>query len=725
VPFRATLLALFCSLSVTAYAETPAPQGKALELGDINVNALAPTPNALPPVYSGGQVARGGQMGVLGNQDIMDVPFSMTAYTEELISDQQAETVGDVLLNDSSVRQSSGYSNQAQSFMIRGLPLYGDDISFNGLYGILPRQIVSTDALERVEVFKGPNAFINGVTPTGSGIGGGVNLQPKRAGDVPLRRFSTDISDDGRIGQHLDIGQRFGEDNRFGARLNLSQREGDTAIDDENQRSKLFALGLDYQGDALRLSGDFVYSKERINGGRSSVNLGDTTDIPDAPSADTNYAQDWGSSEIEDTFGMLRAEYDLNDSWTAYAAAGAKHTREVGTYDSTTLVGNDGSAITSGSYIPHNEDNTSAMTGLNGRFATGPVTHQLNVGLAGIWTQQRNAYDFGPGEYSNDIYHPIDVPPPTSGFSGGDLSDPSVTGKSIMRSAALSDTLGFIDDRLLITLGVRRQQLVVQGYDYDTGSRTSNYDESITTPVYGIVFKPWDHVSIYANRIEGLAKGPTAPTSSGSRVVINGNEVFAPSRSKQIEAGVKVDMGTYGATLGVYRIEQPADGYTQVIDDSTAVFIQDGEQVNKGVELNVFGEPLDGLRVLSGVTVMDTELKDTQDGANDGNRAIGVPSFQFNASVDWDIPGVQGAALNARMLRTGGQYADAANNLSLPSWNRFDAGARYAFKVQEKDVTLRFGVENIANKSYWESAQGGYLTQGEPRSAKLSGTIDF
>jgi iron complex outermembrane receptor protein len=40
-------------------------------------------------------------------------------------------------------------------------------------------------------------------------------------------------------------------------------------------------------------------------------------------------------------------------------------------------------------------------------------------------------------------------------------------------------------------------------------------------------------------------------------------------------------------------------------------------------------------------------------------------------------------------------------------------------------VTLRFGVENVANKKYWESAQGGYLTQGEPRVAKLSGTIDF
>jgi len=268
----------------------------------------------------------------------------------------------------------------------------------------------------------------------------------------------------------------------------------------------------------------------------------------------------------------------------------------------------------------------------------------------------------------------------------------------------------------------------VQGYNYasyGSGSRKSSYDESITTPVYGIVFKPWEHVSFYANHIEGLAQGPTSPTNSGSREVINGNEVYAPARSKQTELGVKVDMGTYGASLGFYRIEQPSDGYSEIIDADTARYVREGEQINKGVEMNVFGEPIDGLRLISGLTLMDTELKNTLNGANDGNRAIGVPTFQFNAGVDWDVPGLQGVALNARMLRTGGQYADAANNLSLPTWNRFDAGARYAFKVSEKDVTVRFGVENVANKKYWESAQGGYLTQGEPRVAKLSGTIDF
>lgn len=725
-PSRPALLALCCSVTLMAQAAEPIQ----LEATDVNADAVKPTPNALPEAFAGGQVARGGQMGVLGNQDIMDVPFTLTSYTSKLIEDQQAEDIGDVLANDPSVRESYGFGNQSKVFVIRGLPLAGDDIAFNGLYGILPRQIMSTDGVERVEVFKGPNAFLNGASPTGTGLGGNVNLQPKRAGDTPTRRYTQDISSDGRIGEHLDIGQRFGEDNRFGARLNLSQREGETAVDDQDQRTKLFVAGLDYRGDDFRLSTDFGYQKQRINHLRNSVRPGTATKVPTAPDASHNYGQDWTYSESEDTFGMVRGEWDLNESWTAYLAGGARHTREHGTYGTPVLVGNSGTATLGGSDIVHGEDNTSFSAGLNGRLQTGPVSHQIALGANTMWTQAENAYTFYRSTTGNtNIYNTGKLPRPTDvSMTGGDMGDPGVTGKTRNRSIALSDTLGLFDDRLLLTYGVRRQQLRVENYTYDgttlngvanpanDGSRNGPaYVKSVTTPVYGIVFKATDSVSLYANRIEGLAQGPTAPAN-----VVNAGEMFPPGRTKQLEAGIKLDKQTYGANLAVFRIEKPSDGYTL-----GNRFIRDGEQVNKGIELSVFGEPIDGLRLMAGGTRMTSEQKKTLNGTNDGNHAIGVPTFQLNASVDWDVPGVPGLALNARMLRTGGQFVDAANNLSLPTWNRFDAGARYKLKVSDKDLTLRVNVENITDKNYWASANGGYMTQGDPRLVKFSGTIDF
>lgn len=737
VPYRLTMLALCCSLSfpVLAANEPTTTQSGTVVLSETDINAQKADEHALPPVYAGGQVARGGQLGVLGNANVMDVPFTMSSYTSQLIEDQQAEDIGDVLANDSSVREASGYANASKIFVIRGLPLNTDDISYGGLYGVLPRQLISTDALERVEVFKGPNAFVNGITPSGSGIGGGINLQPKRAQDTPTRRFTSDISTDGRIGEHLDLGQRFGEDNRFGARLNLSQREGETGIEDEQHRSKLFALGLDYRGDNFRVSGDFAYQKQSIGQDRNMLFVGaGVTKIPHAPGADKNYAPSWTNTQTEDTFGMLRGEYDLNDSWTVYLAGGARHSREVGTYGSPTLTDNQGSLTNGSSFIPADYDNVSAMAGINGKLQTGPVSHKLNLGVAGIWAETRAAYDFGLTTATNNLDNPVSTPmPPLGGLTGGDLSDPGVTSKTRTRSIAISDTLGFLDDRVLLTYGVRRQSLLVQGYNYDgstflgadtgaDGTRNAYYNESITTPMYGIVIKPWEHVAFYANRIEGLAPGDTAPSTAG---ITNPGEVFAPARSKQLEAGVKIDMGTYGASLGVYRIEKVAAGYSEALVGGGSTYVVDGKQINRGVETNIYGEPITGLRLIAGLTLMDTELKNTQNGEDDGNHAAGVPTFQFNAGADWDIPGIEGAAINARMLRTGGQYYDAANTLSIPTWNRFDLGARYKFNVSEKDITLRANVENVANKDYWASANNGYLTQGEPRTIKFSGTIDF
>lgn len=725
-PSRPALLAICCSVSLMAHAAEPIQ----LEATDVDADSIKTGPSTLPEEFAGGQVARGGQMGVLGNQDNMDVPFTMTSYTSKVIEDQQAEDIGDVLANDPSVRESYGFGNQSKVFVIRGLPLAGDDISFNGLYGILPRQIMSTDGVERVEVFKGPNAFLNGVSPTGTGLGGNVNLQPKRAGDVPTRRYTQDISTDGRIGEHLDIGQRFGEDNRFGVRLNLSQREGETAVNDQDQRTKLFVAGLDYRGDNFRLSADAGYQKQRINHLRNSVRPGTATRIPTAPHAGHNYGPDWTYSESEDTFGMLRGEWDLNESWTAYLAGGARHTREHGTYGTPVLVGNSGRATITGSDIVHGEDNTSFSAGLNGRLQTGPFSHQIALGATTMWAQQENAYRFyTPTPGNTNIYDHVELPKPTSVRStGGEMGDPGVTGKTRNRSIALSDTVGVFDDRLLLTYGIRRQQLRVENYTYDgttlngeanlanDGSRTGKpYDKGITTPVYGIVFKATDSVSLYANRIEGLAQGPTA---SGD--VDNIGQAFPPGRTKQLEAGIKLDMQTFGASLAAFRIEKPADGFVQ-----GRQYVREGEQINKGLELSVFGEPIEGLRLMAGGTRMTSELKNTSGGTNDGNHAIGVPTFQLNASVDWDVPGVPGLALNGRMLRTGGQFVDQANNLSLPTWNRFDAGARYSMKVSEKDLTLRVNVENISNKNYWASANGGYLTQGDPRMVKFSGTIDF
>lgn len=100
--------------------------------------------NDLIPTYLDGQVANGGRIGFLGQQDARNVPFNIIGYTSKMIEDQQAATIADVVKNDASVQNVRGYGNPSQNYRIRGFNLDGDDISFGGLFGVLPRQIVST-----------------------------------------------------------------------------------------------------------------------------------------------------------------------------------------------------------------------------------------------------------------------------------------------------------------------------------------------------------------------------------------------------------------------------------------------------------------------------------------------------------------------------------------------------------------------------------------------------
>ena len=60
------------------------------------------------------------------------------------------------------------------------------------------------------------------------------------------------------------------------------------------------------------------------------------------PDADHSYSQPWAWSQLEDTYGMLNAEYDFDDSWSGYLSVGSKYTRENGVYSSLYVSAADG-----------------------------------------------------------------------------------------------------------------------------------------------------------------------------------------------------------------------------------------------------------------------------------------------------------------------------------------------------------------------------------------------
>ena len=135
-PVAAAAALFLCVLSSQAQesASGQAPNSSPT-LATVTVNASADaSAQGLSPAYAGGQVALGGRAGILGTRDSMETPFSITSYTNDLIQDKQARSVGEVLQNDPTVRVARGFGNFQESYFIRGFILNSDDVAYNGLY---------------------------------------------------------------------------------------------------------------------------------------------------------------------------------------------------------------------------------------------------------------------------------------------------------------------------------------------------------------------------------------------------------------------------------------------------------------------------------------------------------------------------------------------------------------------------------------------------------------
>lgn len=700
-------LTLPVSLSVSA-AEESSDSGEVIVVNGSQVK--------LGDEYEGGQVATTGRAGLLGNMDTMDTPFSSTNYTEELIRNQQALSVADVVQNDPTVRVATGFGNFQELYMIRGFNVYSDDMTLNGVYGILPRQFVAAEMLERVEVFRGANTFLNGAAPGGSAIGGLVNLVPKRAGDEPLTRMTVGMQSGGQGYAAMDFARRFGDLEQDGIRVNVIERSGNNATEEDRELGGL-TLGWDHQGERARLSADFGYQDNHIDAARPSVTP--STSAPAVPDASTNYAQDWTYTDEKQLFGVVRGEYDFTSSTMGWVAVGARQGKEHNLLANPTAdsAGN----ITTYAFENVREDDIfSADAGLRQEFATGDIHHTAVLSASYFDSASKNAYFwstyFSAGTLSD--YQQV-AQNTTALYSGGDLNAPKVTERNTTSSIALADTMALLDDKVKLTLGGRSQTIEQKGYNYD-GSAASEYDKSAVTPFAGVVYQPTYDWSLYANYAEALIKGEIVSSWGG---YTNPGQVFSPTRSEQYETGVKYDNGMLGAVVSVFEISKP----TYIVANNT--YTRDGEQRNRGLELSGYGLLSDSVKVLGGVTFIDAELVKTTDGTNDGNSAIGVPDMTANLNLEWDTPFAEGLTLEGRSIYTSSQYLDAANQYDIPSWTRFDLGARYVTTVDEHNLTLRARLENVADKDYWASAGGypgkNYLVQGAPRTLMFSASYDF
>lgn len=706
-----------------ASAKTDAQQ-REFTLEGIEVTAGRQT---LSPAYAGGQVARGANLGVLGNRDFMDTPFNVASYTAQTMEDQQANTLYDVLINDPSVRFTTPTGQAAEYYKIRGLDIAMEHLYFNGMSGLAPYYRVPVEFLERVEVLKGPGSLLYG--GVNASVGGVINLVPKRAGEEDLTNFTTSYTSSSHLGGHIDIGRRFGKNKEWGIRFNGLYADGDTETDGQSKERLLGALGVDYRNDRWRLSLDAYGSQEYYENGLISMYQLQSNNIK-APHGSTNLFK--GTSGAARNNGILfKGEYDLQDNLTTYFGYGKAASRATGFINGNhiLLVQADGTAYPRNLFKQNFwNDATSAELGLRGTYHTGSLKHQLVL-----------SSDFLDNEYSSTFNRyvttsymsgfPISIY--DDSYSFADLFDSvSWTGKgkktatSKLASFLLADTLSFNEEKVQLTLGVRRQSVKTENFNPTTGARTAKHDDDKTLPMVGFVVKPWGgSVALYGNYIEALSPGEQVGATLG---YTNSGQLMAPYTSKQKEIGVKWDRGSFANTLSLFQIDKPNTMVvTNSLNEKTQTY--DGEQQSRGVEWSTFGKVAENVRLLGGITYLRGEITKATSVATKGNTPFGVPKWTMNAGVEWDTPWNKDLTLSLRAVYTDSQYINNANTIKIPSWVRYDLGARYKTEINNTPVTYRLSVENLFDKKYWAGAfsMEGFATLGGPRTVKLSATMQF
>jgi iron complex outermembrane receptor protein len=363
---------------------------------------------------------------------------------------------------------------------------------------------------------------------------------------------------------------------------------------------------------------------------------------------------------------------------------------------------------------------------LNGNFSTGGIEHDLTIGTAGnraqsyALTKTPSAASLLLGSAS--INSPETYPIPASGLPNTGLNYESSA--AYQQGVNASDTIHFTDQWATM-LGVSQDWFHTDNYTAKA-VETAEYSGHGLSPAGSIIYKPMSNMTVYATYSSSLQAGDLAPGTA-----VNSGEGLAPYRSKEYELGFKTSLAKIDFTAAVFRIQRPFANIDPVDD----VFKISGLQVNKGLELTAIGEIINGLTVYGGVTLLNAKLEETGNAATNNQIFVGTAKLKGNTLFEYRFSTIEGLVTSVNWQFSGRRPVDDTNAFYTAGYNLFDIGARYTTKIENKAVTWRLAVDNVADKYYWSTVGPSNLTGantgsllahlGTPRTVLASMSVDF
>lgn len=640
---------------------------------------------------------------------IRKIPQNIQVVSDKILEEQMITNILEgAFKNVSGVSNIEHWGHFARINM-RGfrLPAFRNGVNIQDNWGPLSEDMFMIDKMEFV---KGPSGFMMATGEPG-GFYNVVTKKPttKKVGKVSLMAGTQDT-----YRGALDFGGKVSEDGRLQYRLNIMYQSEGSHRDYENPSKRIgFAPSLSYQiTPKTKVLAEYSFQKLKSYIGAAYIfntpDKGYGSLDRDFTMIDTNFPQ----SKFRENHFLGRLTHEFNANWSVEAQYVNIHYDQQGNSFWTWSMLADGTAnrfasiwdaISAGNYFQ--------IYG-KGKFSTGSITHKL---LGGFDFTDKNYW----ADFSKSLpLSPFNVNTPTYGNGKEALKfDRSVPLKdreslysygNIVRSFYLQDEIGFLNDKIRLTLAARQTELAQQNNDKVTK----------LTPRLGLSVDIIPSISIYGLYDQSFLPNNVDPTNTkngGKFDPIEGNIIEGGIKSSFFQNRLSASLSAYLITKNNLQVSNPND-----INPSTgkAYVYQSGEVQSKGFEFDLTGYITKDLNLVLNYANTNVEITKDKNPTLIGNKIKGHAKHITNGWLNYRFN--EKTALKGFGISVGYQYqADRStwdwgsdNKSNLPNYFRMDG----ALSWQNSKWRVALNVNNLLNKYLYSGANYGTYVywQAEP-----------
>lgn len=689
---------------------------------DVAATSISANPPDATTEYSNAYAASAITIGK-SLQTLRETPQSVTVVTRQLMDDRNLTSLDQVLAQTpgmtfgqrnfgSHLYQSRGFVLGDESYMMDGISGQAYNIT-----AWLPTDMAIYD---RVEVLRGAAGLLIGA----GNPGGAVNMVRKRPSAEPHLSVMSRAGSWDHYRLDLDGGGKLNDAGTLRGRFITAYEDRASYIDEKKSTAPLlYGIVEADLSDATTVTSSLRYQSGQFKGysiyGLPRYQNGNTLDIPRS----TALVQDWNSHEAEVTEAFTEVAHRFNDDWSGKASVihsqGGFDVAVAYARGAINPLTQSGAAFKGVDFRNTDIDSTGFDSHLEGYFDLFGLPYQVTLGAT--WSRQsvlekRVAVTTDVPLNIYDVDHHAFPKPPRPAWS-------SVNHWVDERSGLYASARVRVAEPLSLVLGSR-----ISWYKYDFDYKLAAGDFTARenhrpTPFAGLIYDLDDDWSWYASYAEIFQPQSLYRTVSGS--------TLDPAIGSNYETGIKGELldKQVNVSLGLFYIRQDdvvaldtASSDKCLTNDLTGTCWLNGTiQHSKGVDVEVSGEVLPGLQLMSGYTFNATHS------SAGGSVSKETPKHIARANARYTLPGSWSRlSVGGGVSAQSGYYYETAQGQKYGSPGRAIWDARIAWKLDEH-WTLGLTAENLFDRKYYYSSSAldrGNLF-GDPRNYMMTLRGDF